>query len=341
MVSLVIASTEPAGKTAACAGIGRKLIEKGRKVGYFKPVTVTESGASDIQDAVTMKDALELSDSVETLSPVHMTRQQLASSDLDTRLKSAFAAASAGKEVMLVEGLSAVDEAAARFNTRLADMFDARVVTVARYAPAMSGVKVASAGKAFGARWLGAIVTAVPNARPGKPAPDVKGVLAKDSVKVLGVNNEDRALFGISVAELAKLLDARVLAGAKLLDKTVENIMLGAMTVDSGIEYFQRKNHKAALIRGDRPDMALAALQTSMSCLVLTAGVEPPNVVIRTADDKKVPVLLAKQETAAAVELIEKALPQAKFRGASKVNRLDDLVAKSVDFDSIFKGIGI
>jgi BioD-like phosphotransacetylase family protein len=64
-------------------------------------------------------------------------------------------------------------------------------------------------------------------------------------------------------------------------------------------------------------------------------------VVIRTADDKKVPVLLAKQETAAAVELIEKALPQAKFRGASKVNRLDDLVAKSVDFDSIFKGIGI
>jgi len=342
MVSLLVVSSGPIGKTTVCAGIGRKLIEKGRKVSYLKPATLVASGAPDYQDAATMKEALDLAESPEALSPVHLTVQQLAQAQgLDQKFKAAFAAVSTGKDVMIIEGLSAVDDASGKFNIMLADLLDARVITVVRYTPSMSGVNVAAAGKAFSVRWLGAIVTAVPQARPGKAAPDVKMTLAKDGVMVLGVIPEDRTLFGISCAEVARLLDARVVTGSKLLDKTIENILLGVMTVDSGLEYFRLKDHKAAIIRGDRPDMALAALQTSMSCLVLTGGVEPPSVVGRTADDKKVPVLLTGQETPAAVELIEKALPQAKFRGAQKVNRLDDLVAKSVDFDGIFKGLGI
>lgn len=342
MVSLLVVSTGPAGKTTVCAGIGRKLIEKGKKVGYLRPVTLVAGGAPDYQDAVTMKGALELVETPETLSPVHLAVQQFSQAQgLDQKVKAAFAAVSAGKDVMLVEGLSAVDDASGKFNIMLADLLDAKVVTIVRYTPSMSGAGAATAGKAFSARWLGAIVTAAPQSRPGRAAPDVKGMLARDGVRVLGVIPEDRTLFGISCVEVAKLLEAKVVTGAKLLDRTVENILLGAMTVDSGLEYFSRKDHKAAIVRGDRPDMALAALQTSMSCLILTGGVEPPSVVVRTADDRKVPVLLAKQETPAVVELVEKALPQAKFRGDQKVNRLDDLVAKSVDFDGIFKGLGI
>ncbi|MEW6142185.1 MAG: DRTGG domain-containing protein [Chloroflexota bacterium] len=332
MVSLLVASTEPAGKTAICAGTGRKLIEKGKKVGYLRPVTLTATGAPDYQDAATIKEALELSETLEALSPLHLSAQQFTQTQgLDQKIKTAFAAVPAGKDIVVAEGLSAVDEVSGKFNAMLADLLDAKVITIVRYTPSMSGAS-AAAGKVFGNRWLGAIVTA---------APDVKAMLAKDGVKVLGIVPEDRTLFGISCAEVAKLLEAKVVTGAKLLDKTIENVLLGAMTVDSGLEYFNRKDHKAAIIRGDRPDMALAALQTNMSCLILTGGAEPPSVVVRTADDKKVPVLLVKQETPAVVELIEKALPQAKFRGAQKVDRLDDLVAKSVDFDGIFKAIGI
>ncbi len=342
MVSLLVASTEPAGKTTVCAGVGRKLIEKGKRVGYLRPVTLTATGTPDYQDAATMKHALETTETLETLSPVHLTVQQFVQAQgLDEKVKAASALVSAGKDVMVVEGLGAADDASGKFNAMLAELLDAKVVTVVRYMSSMSGAKAAQAGKLFGARWLGVIVTAVPGARPGRPAPDVKGMLARDGVTVLGSIPEDRTLFGISCEEVARLLDAKVVTGAKLLDKTIENIMLGAMTVDSGLDYFSRKDHKAAIIRGDRPDMALAALQTSMSCLVLTAGVEPPNIVIRAADDRKVPVLLTKHETTAAVELIEKALPQAKFRGEQKINRLDDLMAKSVDFDVIFKGLGI
>jgi len=342
MVSLLIASTEPAGKTAICAGTGRKLIEKGKKVSYLRPVTLTATGALDYQDAATIKEALELSETLEALSPLHLSAQQFTQAQgLDQKIKTAFAAVSAGKDVVVAEGLSAVDEVSGKFNAMLADLLDAKVITIVRYTPSISGASAAAAGKVFGNRWLGAIVTAAPQARPGKAAPDVKAMLAKDGVRVLGIVPEDRTLFGISCAEVAKLLEAKVVTGAKLLDKTIEDILLGAMTVDSGLEYFNRKDHKAAIIRGDRPDMALAALQTNMSCLILTGGAEPPSVVVRTADDKKVPVLLVKQETPAVVELIEKALPQAKFRGAQKVGRLDDLVAKSVDFDGIFKGLGI
>ena len=52
--------------------------------------------------------------------------------------------------------------------------------------------------------------------------------------------------------------------------------MLGAMVVDSGLDYFGRKSNKAAIIQQDRPDMQLAALETPTSCLVLSGSSQPP-----------------------------------------------------------------
>ena len=64
MTALYIASwTEGAGKTALCAGIGRHLQDKGKKVGYLKPVALAEEGTD--RDAQFMKQVLELKEPVE------------------------------------------------------------------------------------------------------------------------------------------------------------------------------------------------------------------------------------------------------------------------------------
>lgn len=48
----------------------------------------------------------------------------------------------------------------------------------------------------------------------------------------------------------------------------VEHLMIGAMDVDSALTYFRRKPNKAVITGGDRPDIQLAALETSTKCTI-------------------------------------------------------------------------
>jgi len=115
----------------------------------------------------------------------------------------------------------------------------------------------------------------------------------------------ERAATGASVARIAERLQAEVLCCSESLDGVVENLMIAAMTVDSGLDYFSRKDNKAVIVRGERPDCQLAALATSTRCLVLTGGVRPPVQVLSLAEEKGVPVLLTDRDTLSVVAELE------------------------------------
>ena len=66
MAALCIASVEIAGKTALCAGIGKKLLGQGKKVGFMMPV-ISEAGEPDHKDVGSIKEVLNLKESVEQL----------------------------------------------------------------------------------------------------------------------------------------------------------------------------------------------------------------------------------------------------------------------------------
>ena len=76
----------------------------------------------------------------------------------------------------------------------------------------------------------------------------------------------------ITVGELAEVIGGKIINHQEKSGEPVENYMLGAMVVDSGLDYFNRKKNKAAIIRQERLDMQLAALETSTICLVLSGG---------------------------------------------------------------------
>ncbi|MBM4401437.1 MAG: hypothetical protein FJ045_05765, partial [Crenarchaeota archaeon] len=113
MVNLLIASKESSGKTALCAGIGKKLLDQGKKVGYFLPVRLSESSAlNDYKDATFMKGVLGLEESPEVLSPVSLSSSELWKSLTETtqdfiqQVKKNYARLSRGKDVVVIEGLS-------------------------------------------------------------------------------------------------------------------------------------------------------------------------------------------------------------------------------------------
>ncbi len=93
-----------------------------------------------------------------------------------------------------------------------------------------------------------------------------------------------------NIAELVKLIDGQVLNSTEKTDELAGSIMLGAMTVDSALPYFNRMANKVAVIRSERPDMQMAALQTSTRALVVTGASPMIPQVQNLAEDKKVPV---------------------------------------------------
>jgi BioD-like phosphotransacetylase family protein len=104
------------------------------------------------------------------------------------------------------------------------------------------------------------------------------------------------------------------------------------MVVDSGLNYFGRKNQKAAIIRQDRPDMQLAALETSTACLVLSGSKEPPIYnVLNKAAEKNIPIISTGTAVTDIVTGVEKALSPLKLNQEQKLTKLGEIVRQNLD----------
>ena len=329
-----------AGKTAVCAGLGRHLQGDGKRVGFLKPVISDIKGPSEAvdTDAEFIKHVLALAEPVESLCPVIGRGGNLAD-----EIKQAYADVSSGKDVVIVEGVwrqrPQGKPVAASYEVVAA--MDARVIMVEPYAEELSTAGFIDNYKAFGEYLLGVVVNKVPRSRVKPLFSQLSAQFAQAGIDILGVLPEDRVLLSLTVGELAEHIQGEILNSAEKSSELVENFMLGAMTVDSGLDYFGRKANKAAVLRGERPDMQLAALETSTRCLVLSGGVSPIHTVLRKAEDKGIPIILTKGGIISTVNSIELALGKSRFNQEEKLTRLTEIMEPQFNFRAVYKGLGL
>ena len=331
MAALYVTSSQAgAGKTAVCAGLGRHLRNEGKKVGFFKPLI------SDIKipeaidsDAEFIKQALALAEPIDSLCPVIGGE-----GNLTARIKEAYAKVARGKDVVIVEGIwrQRPGGKAIEASYEVVAALDARVIVVEPYSAELSKGKYIDGYRDFGQYLLGVVVNKVPKSQLSAQF---------GGADILGVLPEDRILFSLTVGELAEHIQGEILNCAEKSGEVVENFMLGAMTLDSGLVYFGRKANKVVVVRGERPDMQLAALETSTKCLVLSGGVSPTYAVLRSAEDKGIPIVLTKGDTISAVNSIELALGKTKFNQVEKLSRLAEIMGRQLDFQAIYKGLSL
>jgi BioD-like phosphotransacetylase family protein len=165
--------------------------------------------------------------------------------------------------------------------------------------------------------------------------------LGEVGINILGVLPEDRTLFTLTVGELAEHIQGEILNSAEKSVELVENFMLGAMCVDPGPEYFGRKANKAVVVRGERPDMQLAALETSIRCLVLSGNTAPIPPVLYGAQDKEIPIILTKGDTIATVMSIEDALSKTRFNQEKKLPKLTEIMEQHFNFQALYQGLSL
>ena len=125
------------------------------------------------------------------------------------------------------------------------------------------------------------------------------------------------------------------------LDLLVETLSIGAMNVNSAMEFFRRRRNMAVVTGADRTDIQLAALEASTQCLILTGAGEPlPQLVIR-AEELEVPLLKVDHDTLTTVEVIEQAFGHVRLHEAVKASYAVRLVEEHCDFGGLFAMIGL
>ena len=315
MVTLYVASNESySGKTLTCVVLGTRWRGQGRKVGYLKPIGMpTPEGGPDGRRGLRRRASSAYPPRPRSSSPGVLSPEFCAQGAEAARqqVQSAFAAASQGKDVMLVNGSGSVLTRGAHGRACTGP----EVAEAARRPRAAGGASAPPSPTWTPSWWRSGrsgsdcSATSSPASRrsstrswPHRSRP----VWSGEGVTVLGVLPDDPVLHSVSVRR-DRERDRRQPSSPcpEAAEELMENFVIGAMTVESALRYFRQTPRKCVITGGDRGDIQLAALETPTKCLVLTGDLRPSEVVLNRARELSVPVLLVKQDTLSTVATIE------------------------------------
>lgn len=351
-VNLYITSTQNfSGKSAICVAFMNRLQEDGHKTGYFKPFSsvarvVAESSVDE--DARFFKETFDLAESVETLAPVVITKQRmdkiLAEGGIDYTniVKEKSEEIGQGKDIVLMEGSDNFREGYIVHLSinEVIDLLEAKVITVVGYQDSLQVVDdILTAHVRIGENLIGVIINNVPANRMDYVNDLVVPYLATRDVCVLAVLRHEDVLRSISVAEVVESLNGELICGRP--EAMVENLMVGGMGVDQALNYFRRVTNKAVIVGGDRPDVQLAALETSTKALILTGNLRPNPMIIGKAEERDVAIILSQYDTFTTVGKVEQFFGKTRFHLTEKIIRFQELLNSALDFNALYKSIGL
>lgn len=348
MKNLYIMGSAGSGKTVIAVGLALKYQKEGYKVSYFKPVgTSTAPGKID-EDALLMKELLQMDTPIEAIvptmaSPFYLSRGKQSSEILQS-IKNAYNQVTKTSDVVIIDSA----------------IFPHIMGTIGLDAPSLAPELNASALYLINAKndysldqavffnryiqdrginILGNIFTHVPRPIQTKIEGIYKPLLENLGFPTLGIVPKIRELSSPSVAQVYELLGGELLTGEQNLDLLTEDIMVGAMTIESALGHLPRANNKIFITGGDRADMALAALETSTSVIILTGGLYPDVKVIGRATEKGVPVLLVHYDTYTTIERLSELSGRITLSNKESIEKAIDNVERYCDWQTILNNL--
>jgi len=353
MATLYITSSEPySGKSALSIGLGKRFQRDGYKVGYMKPVSRTTrciEGQRADEDAAFMREAFGLKEPPTTLTPICVDYLALESAMKGEGvnhvevLKKAFDEVSRDKDVVLLEGGNRLMEGCiiGLPTYKVSRLLDAKDLVLVKWSGCEQADYLLAAQELLGDSLLGVVINAVPRRQMELVKNTVVPYLESRGLKVYAVLPQERILRSISVRELAEVVGGQVLCCPEAMAGLVEHLMVGAMSVDSALSHFRRKANKAVITGGDRPDIQLAALETSTKCIILTGNLQPSPIIVDRAEELGVPLILVRKDTLSTVEVAERAFYRTRFHEERKIARFEQIMEENFDFESLYADLGL
>jgi uncharacterized protein len=358
MKYLLVASTEAcSGKSATILGIADRLQEKGIEIAYAQPVVTTNfanpqklaqpPGTRIDSDVELMAQALSLPPERLGLPLLELdearTIDRLTGVDRQDYTKLLQENVHFPGDLVIIEGGANLYEGSLfdLGTIQVAEALDAGVLLVNRYHPVSSVDLLLSAQRQLGDRLLGCIINDIPRDRVDTVQSTLVPYLEQSGIPVFGVVHRNGLLRSVTVKQLVEKLDAEILCRPDRLDLMVESLSIGAMNVNSALEYFRRGNNMAVVTGGDRADIQLAALETSTQCLILTGHLSPQPFIVSRAEDLEIPILSVDLDTLTTVEIIDRAFGQVRLQESIKINCALELFGNHCEIDRLISMLGI
>ncbi|WP_295615030.1 phosphotransacetylase family protein [Chamaesiphon sp. GL140_3_metabinner_50] len=349
MKYLLVASTEAcSGKSATILGIADRLQEKGIEIAYVQPVVAVNAVNPTLDgDIRLMAEALSLPPERLGLPLLGLNAERTierltGADDLDYIQLLKHSVQLPGNLVILEGGANLHEGSLFNLATiQVAEALDAGVLLVNRYHPISTIDLLVSAQQQLGNRLLGCIINDIPRDRVETVQTSLVPYLERIGIPVFGVVHRNGLLRSVTVKQLVEQLDAEILCRPDRLDLMVESLSIGAMNVNSALEYFRRGNNMAVVTGGDRADIQLAALETSTQCLILTGHLSPQPFILSRAEDLEIPILSVDLDTLTTVEIIDRAFGQVRLQEPIKINCARELFGNHCEIDRLISMLGI
>ena len=352
--TLLVGSCEPfSGKSAVVLGLARQLLRQGVEVRFGKPLATSLDSPAEMPVGTPLLDAdvrfvgatlglpdSQLIPSLQVADP-QQAQQRLLQGNLDPGAgfsEQSLQLAAFSDGLTLLEAGGSMDEGLLYGLSlpQLAEGMGAQVLLVHPWVDSSSVDPLLAARARLGDRLAWVVLNAVQPQLVGPLRADMVPALERLGLPVLGVMPQSPLLRSVTVEELVLRLGAKVLCCPERLDLLVETLSIGAMNVNSAMEFFRRRRNMAVVTGADRTDIQLAALEASTQCLILTGAAEPLPQLINRAEELEVPLLKVEHDTLTTVEVIEQAFGHVRLHEAVKASFAFRLVAEHCDFERLF-----
>ncbi len=313
--NLYLMGTAGSGKSVVALGLARAFQERGIKTAYFKPKSSGGDPNKRVDDdLVLMKEVLGMEHSYEIISPFRIGPLYLSTchlknpDDMKKGIFKSYELIAKDAEVVLIEGSNTPFASAGidMDDFRLASDLSAQALVVTKIVNDYSldaAVFMNKLLKFKGLQITGHIFNNVRRILLDK----TRGIyqpLLEAKGELLGIIPEDPMITAPTVLEYQEALGGEVLTGEDQMDRIVEDVVVGSMNIESALAYLRRSLNKAVITGGDRSDLALTALETNTSVLILTGGLYPDVRVLSKAEERKVPVILVHTDTYTTIQRI-------------------------------------
>ncbi len=199
-----------------------------------------------------------------------------------------------------------------------------------------SAEDVASRLTAFGDASVGVIL----NCTPRKRIDVLRSSFEAAGVNVLAVVPEDRVLAAPLLRDVAAVLQAQVSFLSNGRSILVEQPVIATISADPGQGYFSRYGATVVVVRSDKPDLQLAALNAEAACLIVTGELPLLSYVLDRAEEDEIPLVRTKLSTIETIQVIEALFATGPFAGGEeKLNRIAELLGE-LDMSRLLPGQG-
>ena len=222
-----------------------------------------------------------------------------------------------------------------RSNMSLAEDLDGRILLIVNF-----GDDIINIAKKYRDRLLGVIVNNVSKHRIWNIENELIPELNNKKIKFLGWIPDERKFLAPSISDVVNHLDGEYVT-EKYNDKNLlDNFLIGGLVLDWGPTYFSIHEKTGVIVRGDRPDVQLAALHTEKTkAIFLTKGLKPVEYVFYEAQQSKIPLVVVSGDTHDVAEKLEDLQPKIDFNHKEKLDYMVKLVKGNVDISLIINAL--